>query len=75
MQHYNKLSLLLKSSENNTATLEKVDNFYFTEYKLKKFREQVSGVNRGARFAKWNSSDKYRWIAAGMGFVMIFALS
>ena len=75
MQHYNKLSLLLKSSESNTSTLDKVDNFYTTEYRLKQFKEQISGINRGARYAKWNSSDKYRWIAAGLGFVLIFALS
>ena len=73
MQHYNKLSLLLKSNETNSKTLEAAENFYSTEFRMKSFREQISGV-RGARFAKWNSSTKYKWIGAGVVFVVVLVV-
>lgn len=75
MQHYNKLSMLLKAYKSTNRILEKAENHYNTEYRLKQFREQITGYTGAARFAKLNTSDRSKWALIALGFIsLILAL-
>lgn len=39
MQHYNKLNLFVKSSESSAKTIDRVDQFYTSEFRLKQIKE------------------------------------
>ena len=68
MQHYNKIGMLIKQETKLHNALDKVEIHYNSEYKLKQFREQITGSNGGARFAKLNNNDKTKWVVTGFIF-------
>jgi hypothetical protein len=72
MQHYNKLSLFVKSSEPSSKTIDRVEQFYTSEFRMKKIKEQISGFNRGGRFAKLGKTDKYKLLIYGLLFILLF---
>lgn len=73
IQHYSKINIYFKSMTSMEDVLDRVSEFYETEFLLKRQRELRSGNNRIARFMKINRSGWVTWVFYGIiTFTLVF---